>query len=148
MLDVQEYVYVSEEACRGLWNFISQHDSMIEKVKIIAPGDDQLPFSLSNPKIQRENVPYFMARIVDLLSFLSKHLILLSEEKVAFHATDSFAEWNTGTYTVQGQEVLFEPGAYQGKGVTGDVGTITALLLGVQKPAFLYQCGKLQAARR
>jgi predicted acetyltransferase len=69
LLDVQEFVYVTENARRALWNFICQHDSMIDKVKIVAPSHDQLPYLLNNPRIHQEHYPYFMARIVDVKGF-------------------------------------------------------------------------------
>lgn len=73
LIDVQEFIYLNNEARRGLWNFISQHDSMVEKAKIILPESDQLPFLLHNPKTQQELVPYFMSRIVDVAGFLKEY---------------------------------------------------------------------------
>jgi predicted acetyltransferase len=148
MMDIQELVYLDEEVRRGLWNYISQHDSMIEKIKIVAPSDDQLPFLLKNPKMQQEMVSYFMARIVDLQKFLAEHPISKVKEPLLLHITDEFADWNTGTYTIEEGTVTFQAEAEpKEKGITADIQTLTALLLGAQQPRFLYQCGKLQGEK-
>ena len=39
----------------------------------MVPTDDQLPYMLPDPRVTRETVPYFMARIVDLQSFVEQY---------------------------------------------------------------------------
>ncbi|MBY6037510.1 GNAT family N-acetyltransferase [Fictibacillus nanhaiensis] len=140
LLDVQEFVYVTENARRALWNFICQHDSMVEKVKIVAPAGDQLPYLLDNPRIHQEHYPYFMARIVDVEAFLRKYPFKKVGVPLSITVTDEKADWNNGTYTISEDGISKEPSE---ESIHMDVQTLTALLLGTQKTAFLYECGKL-----
>jgi predicted acetyltransferase len=150
-MDVEEYIYTNEEARKGLWNFICQHDSMVQKVKVIAPENDQLPFLLDNPRFQQEIVPYFMGRIVDLKLFLEQYQFNELDEPLVFHVTDDFAEWNNGTYIIrEGQvEQLAElDEADQARnGLHLDIQTMTAMLFGYQRPLFLHECGKLKGSQ-
>ena len=43
-MDVQELVALTQEARLGLWNFICQHDSMVETVSILTSNHELLPF--------------------------------------------------------------------------------------------------------
>lgn len=141
LLDVQEFVYVTENARRALWNFICQHDSMIDKVKIVAPSHDQLPYLLNNPRIHQEHYPYFMARIVDVEGFLKQYPFKNTEDPLTISITDDKAEWNNGTYTISTDGIALEQ---QKGGLSMDVQTLAAVLLGSQKPDFLYECGKIK----
>jgi predicted acetyltransferase len=141
LLDVQEFVYVTENARRALWNFICQHDSMVDKVKIVAPSHDQLPYLLNNPRIHQEHYPYFMARIVDVEGFLKQYPFKNAEDPLTISITDDKAEWNNGTYKISRDGISIEQ---QNGSLSMDVQTLTAVLLGSQKPAFLYECGKIK----
>lgn len=150
LLDVEEIVTINHEALRGLWNFICQHDSMVDKVKMVVPQDDQLPFLLHNPRVQQEIVAYFMARIVDVEAFLKQYPFKREQnESILLYVTDEVATWNNGTYTISKDSVQFEPMTEEGvkvtssQGVFTDIQTLTALLLGYQTATFLYQSGKL-----
>jgi predicted acetyltransferase len=143
LLDVQEFVYVTENARRALWNFICQHDSMVDKVKIIAPANDQLPYLLNNPRISQEHYPYFMARIVDVEEFLKHYPFKTIESPLSISVTDENAEWNNKTFIISSEGVTSEPTNEKGK-LSMDVQTLTAVLLGSQKPAFLHECGKVR----
>jgi predicted acetyltransferase len=143
LLDVQEFIYATENARRALWNFICQHDSMVDQVKIIAPGDDQLPFLLNNPRIkQQEHYPYFMARIVDVAAFLKQYPFKEIQENTSISVTDEKAEWNNGTAYLSKDGISFEKGVSDGDLKT-DIQTLTAVMLGAQKPEFLHECGKI-----
>lgn len=142
LLDVQEFFYLDGEARRGLWNFICQHDSMVEKVKIIVPEDEQLHFLLKNPKVKIEVEPYFMARIVDVQSFLQQYTFNSLREKLVLHITDDKAEWNNATFLIENgvvQQVDSEE-----EGITLPIATLTAVLLGAQTAQFLYEGGQIE----
>ncbi|MDR7073991.1 GNAT family N-acetyltransferase [Fictibacillus barbaricus] len=143
LLDVQEFVYVTEEARRGLWNFIAQHDSMVDKVKIVAPSSDQLPYLLNNPRIQQETYPYFMARIVDVEEFLKQYPLKETSDSLTLTVKDEKAEWNNGTITVSPEGISFDQASCSGD-LQLDIQTLTAVLLGAQNPAFLFECGKIK----
>jgi predicted acetyltransferase len=143
LLDVQEFIYVTEDARRALWNFICQHDSMVDKVKIIAPANDQLPYLIQNPKIHQERYPYFMARIVDVEEFLKQYPFQMTDRPLSITITDEKAEWNNSTFSISEGGILRSP-ANSEKTLSMDVQTLTAALLGSQKPAFLYECRKIK----
>jgi predicted acetyltransferase len=149
---VHELVFLNEEARRGLWKFISDHDSMIEKVILIAPSDDKLPFLLSNPRIKQEVVPYFMARIVDVQSFVQQFPFAKAGDGERFYlqVSDSQAEWNNGLFEIRIEasgiaKVTKQPlsDAKEDQLLTCDIQTLSSLLMGYQKASFLNEIGRL-----
>lgn len=146
-MDIKEIVYLNEQARRALWTFISNHDSMAEKVTLIAPANDSLAFALPDPRIEQKIIPFFMARIVDVRSFLLQFPFAAPPEPVQlkFALRDPFAAWNQGMYELAidagGQaSVTFTP-----TGETDfdcDIQTLTAMLLGYQTPEFFRQTGR------
>ncbi len=56
---VAEFMPTSHEARKGLWAFIGQHDSMIEKVEISTSLSEPLPYIMKNPRVQMEVFPLF-----------------------------------------------------------------------------------------
>ncbi|MFG6497326.1 sterol carrier protein domain-containing protein, partial [Fictibacillus sp. UD] len=142
LLDVQEFVYVTEGARRALWNFICQHDSMVDKVKIIAPSNDQLPFLINNPRIHQEHYPYFMARIVDVEEFLKQYPFKQADQPITISITDDKAEWNNGTFSI-GANGISRTDSNNEAMLSMDIQTLTAALLGSHKPTFLKQVGKM-----
>ncbi|GGB39432.1 GNAT family N-acetyltransferase [Fictibacillus barbaricus] len=142
-MDVQEFIYLSEDARRALWNFICQHDSMVDKVKIIAPANDQLPYLISNPRIHQEHYPYFMARIVDVEGFLKQYPFKPNNPAMKISITDEKADWNNGTYSIKENEITRETESDE-ETLSMDIQTLTVALLGSQKPSFLFECGKIK----
>jgi predicted acetyltransferase len=102
-LSVDELVHLNDEAREALWSYISQHDSMIDKVTLTAPIDDNLTDHLADPRIKQEIVPYFMARIVDLKGFIEQYPFLpgLESLKVTLEVTDEQLPWNQGTFELE-----------------------------------------------
>jgi predicted acetyltransferase len=162
---IHELVHVDREAWKGLWKFIADHDSMIEKLTISVPSDDQLPFLLENPRIKQEIVPYFMARIVDVHPFLEQYPFAVQTKEAAGHVlsfelkvTDAHAEWNEGLFLV---EIGADGNARVEKRVeadatgtgTGsirlpravcDISTLSTMLMGYQRPDFLWDVERLK----
>jgi predicted acetyltransferase len=116
---------------------------MVEKVKIIAPADDQLPFLLNNPRIHQEHYPYFMARIVDVERFLKQYPFKQTGSPISITLTDEKAKWNNGTYIISQEGISFNGEEKAEGNLSMDVQTLTALLLGSQQPSFLHECGKI-----
>jgi predicted acetyltransferase len=152
---IHELVFLDEEARRGLWKFIADHDSMIQKVILQAPSDDNLPFLFSNPRIKQEIVPYFMARIVDVEALLGKYpFTQAGDGKPLFiKISDQHAEWNNGLFemhinaageakVVKHSEVKdADKGAPQ---LVCDIQTLSACLMGYQQASFLHQIGRIR----
>lgn len=145
---VHELVVLNEEARRGLWKFLADHDSMIEKVVLQAPVDDALPFLMHDPRFKQEKIPYFMARIVDVSSFLEQYAFAGSEDPVPLYlqVTDRHAEWNNGIYELRPgrngaaskvRKLNDQEQAPAEMIVSCTIQTLTALLMGYQKASFL-----------
>lgn len=66
-------IFNNEEARIGLWNFISAHFSMIDKVEGNTYTDEKLSFLLEDSSIKETISPYFMARIVDFVGFMKEY---------------------------------------------------------------------------
>ncbi|MFC4810474.1 GNAT family N-acetyltransferase [Paenibacillus sp. GCM10023250] len=154
---IHELVCLDEEARRGLWKFIADHDSMIAKIVVKAPSDDQLPFLLHDPTIKQEKLAYFMARIVDAEAFLAQYAYAPRPDAEPLHLriTDPHAEWNQGIFRLQfagggtsaqaarlaGLEAPDEEGL-----LSCSIQTLAALFLGYQTPSFMAGIGRLQGS--
>ncbi|WP_036745680.1 GNAT family N-acetyltransferase [Paenibacillus sp. UNC451MF] len=151
---IHELVYLHQEAWKGLWRFIADHDSMIEKVTISVPADDRMSYLLDNPRIKQETIPYFMARIVDVKPFLEQFPFAATREglegSLRLRVTDAHAEWNDGEFLL---EISPDGHVHVEKMTEGEssapviacgIGTLTAMLMGYQRPTFLHEIERLQ----
>ncbi|MDF2959985.1 MAG: family acetyltransferase [Paenibacillus sp.] len=163
---IHELVSLHWEATKGLWRFISDHDSMIEKVKLSAPSDDRLPFLLDNPRIKQETVPYFMARIVDVKRFLEQFPFAEAGTgegtRLMLRVTDAQAAWNNGLFTVEvaadgsstiefeelkGEQTDSTVDVSRTSGsleLACDISTLSAVFMGYQRPSFMREIERLQ----
>lgn len=114
-MTVLELIWLDVDARKGLWNFISNHDSMIESATIKTVAHDRLPFLLTDPKVKRDVSSYFMARIVDVEAFLKIYPFHIKEDgtTIILHIHDDFCPWNDGIYMIKSQNgvtnVTFHP---------------------------------------
>lgn len=161
-LTIHDWVSVSETARKALWTYIGNHDSMIDEVIITVPVDDQLPFLLHNPRVKQEIVPYFMSRIVDAEALLGLYSWSAgqSEEEIVLTLTDEYAPWNNGVFRLlwskegsarvermEATAVSTEAvGLADERGVSCDIQTLSAMLLGNRKPAWLQEVGRITGA--
>jgi predicted acetyltransferase len=150
LLTVQEYVSLDHEARIQLWNFLCQHDSMVEKAEVLTSIHEPLPFFLAQPKQKVELSPYFMGRIVDVEAFLNQYPFIETDQQVFLHLSDDAAPWNSGTYLVRDNEVkLFPPKAGSHctnpphKGLHMTINSLSALLLGYKKVGELAEAGEI-----
>ncbi|WHY02257.1 GNAT family N-acetyltransferase [Neobacillus sp. DY30] len=152
-MDIQEFITLDNEARAGLWNFICQHDSMVDQVSILTSNHEVLPFILPQPKVKTEVTPYFMARIVDAEQCLQKYKFNDGNGKVFIHLEDEYAPWNNGSYLIGSGEVkVFKE--KQGssciqppqRGVRMDVNSLTALLFGYKRPMELLELGYINGS--
>ncbi|WP_218212246.1 hypothetical protein, partial [Pseudomonas sp. 2822-15] len=54
MLKVKEIIWLDPESRDGLWNFLSNHDSMLQELEVTVPANSGMPFILADPKVKRE----------------------------------------------------------------------------------------------
>ncbi|WP_020620406.1 GNAT family N-acetyltransferase [Paenibacillus daejeonensis] len=156
VLTVHEMICLSEEARRGIWRYLSQHDSMISRVVWHAPIDDPWTYLLEEPRVVQEIVPYFMVRIVDVERVFGEYAFAeaTDREEKAFYLQieDSHATWNSGLYRLSpqlkarervsrlsGEEVLPADAAV----LTCDIQTLSALFIGYKTASQLHVAGKL-----
>ncbi|WP_242224184.1 enhanced intracellular survival protein Eis [Bacillus cereus group sp. BfR-BA-01380] len=146
-MKVEEFVPLNSEARTGLWNFICQHDSMIQELEMIVHEKEPLLFSLQEPRIKAEIKPYFMVRIVDVERFIKQYPFAWenNEEEVILHISDSFAHWNNQTVALRDKEAVMvskeEAVALKGKGVQLNINALSTALFGYKSPWELYQIG-------
>jgi predicted acetyltransferase len=150
-MEIEEFVTLTNEARCGLWNFICQHDSMVEEVSILTSNHELLPFTLQQPKVKMEVTPYFMARIVNAAECLRKYPFNDSSQKVFIHLEDQYAPWNNGSYLITNGEVkVYSDKAGSNcvqppqRGVRMDINSLTALLFGYKRPAELFEIGYIK----
>ncbi|CAH0345473.1 GNAT family N-acetyltransferase [Bacillus sp. CECT 9360] len=151
-MTIAEFVVVDNEARSGLWNFICQHDSMLQEVEMTTYENDPLMFSLKEPRVKMEVVPYFMIRIVDISSFFQQYDFQWEnvEDEIVLHITDSFAEWNNqsvllkdGKITVLNNENNSDS---KQKGIHMDINALAAAMLSYMRPIALQEIGRVSGS--
>ncbi|MGE6753244.1 GNAT family N-acetyltransferase [Rossellomorea sp. NPDC071047] len=145
-MKVEEFVPLTSDARIGLWNFICQHDSMVNEAELILNPCEVLPYMLKDPRMKEEKHPYFMARIVDVEKFLKRYVKEIDfPYQLEFTITDSTAAWNNSTFVLNKSEVMV--GDKIEAPISLDIKAFTALIFGVHTPEELIQMGKLQAEK-
>lgn len=147
---IKDMIFLSQEARKGLWNFIGAHFSMITKVVGSTFTDEPLAFLLEDADIKETISPYYMARIVDVEAFVAEFPFKPDniERLWHFNLTDPLLPWNEGNFVL---EITFE-----GKGVLRpchersndviDIQTLTTMLLGYKRPDYLNRIGRLKCS--
>jgi predicted acetyltransferase len=164
-LFIHELITLNHEAQLGLWRYIANHDSMIQKVVYMAPSNDSLSFLLDNPRIKQEIEPYFMARVVDVEKLIEQYSFLPSMDRKArwsenkpvslsIHIHDPYALWNDGlwelTVAADGSATISRMEADQHTALmplSCDIQTLSTLLMGYMRANYLYEIGRLQGDR-
>ena len=145
---IKEVVYLSMEAKNGIWNFISAHFSMVDKVVGNNYSGEPIAFQFEDSEITETIEPYIMARIVDAEAFMKHYPFRLTGEHTDFYfqVTDHDAGWNQGTFYVgidqlSGRQICrkVEDTETDPKRIVKlDIGTLTAMLMGYKRPMYLY----------
>ncbi|GAB6992531.1 GNAT family N-acetyltransferase [Paenibacillus pini] len=150
---VDEFVYLTDEARVGLWTFLSNHDSMVTKIVFTnIPANDMLPYTLPDPRIGQEFVPYGMARIVNVKRLLEAFPFKPTEHEGHWkiQIKDRDAPWNEGIWSVningEGKSTvgLLNETANDGdEKLSCDISTFSAMLIGYMRPTELHRLGRL-----
>ncbi|CAM3833154.1 GNAT family N-acetyltransferase [Alkalicoccus chagannorensis] len=133
-MDIQELVWLDPDARKGLFAFITNHDSMAKTVSLRLPAHSHVPYLLHDPKVIRNTQSYFMCRIVNAPALLAKLPVQLpAGRSLTLQVEDSFCAWNAGTYQMksmeEGTDLAFTP---SGETSPSDTGTDTQLELSIQ----------------
>ena len=147
---IKELVYVNQEARHGLWNYISAHFSMIEKVVGNNYTNEPMAFLLEDSEIQEEIEPYIMARIVDFEEFIRQYPfdIISIHDDLHFIIEDPIMECNCGDFSLRWDaagNTILERGGTRGETVRCDIQTLTAMFYGYKRPTYLKRVERLQA---
>ena len=142
-------IFNNEEARTGLWNFVSAHFSMIDRVEGNTYTDEPLAFLLEDASIKEVISPYYMARIVDFQAFVADYPFKAdgTEREWRFAMTDPIMECNQGSFLLR----ISKDG--KGKAVKISqkcsdkisIQTMTTMLMGYKRPDYLYKIGRIQA---
>lgn len=148
---IKDMIFNNEEARTGLWNFVSAHFSMIDRVEGSTYTDEPLAFLLEDANIKESISPYYMGRIVDFPSFVEHYPFKPgeSDREWLFSMTDPIMECNQGTFLLKISK--------EGKGEavkvsqpcsdTISIQTMTAMLMGYKRPNYLSKIGRIQAGK-
>ncbi|WP_054943943.1 GNAT family N-acetyltransferase [Paenibacillus ihuae] len=153
-LVIDEFVFLNENARRGLWTFLANHDSMVTGAELkLVPSDDILPYLLPDPRIPQENYPYFMARIVNAQAFVESFSFnkLTEARKYTVYIQDEQAPWNEGIWEWSvnnlGEGSLTRSDSTDMQAdLSCSIGTLTVLLMGYKRPQELVLYGKISGS--
>ena len=148
IMHIKEMIYLDVGAWKGLWKYISAHESMVDEVMGNNYSNESIAFWLEDSDIRETIRPYIMGRIVDVVQFLEQYRFKNSRggEEFTFRVRDPFLEWNNRPFSVRvadngSAEVLPGEGAHP---VELDIGILTALLLSYKSPSYLQKLGRLK----
>ncbi|MUV37209.1 hypothetical protein JNUCC1_01015 [Lentibacillus sp. JNUCC-1] len=151
VLHVHEMVDCTLNARKLLFQFISDHDSMAEEVRITLPDNDHIRLLINDPSFQHKVEPNFMARIVDVLAFLEKYPLqkCYLTQPLLLHVVDDFLPENNGTYHFNsiGDHIKITYEAYDDisvKGLHCNIQQLTIMMLGYKRPSDLFNAGLLK----
>lgn len=155
ILTVQDYAYVNQNGRNLVFNFITNHDSMANSVKITVPKNDLLLYTLDDPMIENEIEPYFMIRIVNVQAFLEAYPFETENFELTIQVEDSFFEDNNGCYHIENidgktnvQKITEQKTAM----IHCSIQQLASVMIGYQCPFYLHQCqliaGELSAVQK
>lgn len=146
---VKDMIFNDENARTGLWNFISAHFSMIDKVVGDIYTDEPLAFLLEDASIKETISPYYMARIVDFARFIEKYPFKPCpvEREWKFTLTDPMMECNQGAFrlTIEKDGTGRAERISEKCGDTVTIQTMTTMLMGYKRPDYLARIGRITA---
>ncbi|MBO1004639.1 GNAT family N-acetyltransferase [Pseudogracilibacillus auburnensis] len=145
----KEVAYTSINGQHVLYEFIANHDSMAEKVKLTVPENDLLPYMIDDPTFDQEVEPYFMARIVDVLAFLKQYIFPV-DGVIQLQVEDEFLLDNNGVYVIRSDNGETFVTKMEGKGdgnIKCSIQQLVAICLGYKRPTELFEYGLLEGDR-
>jgi predicted acetyltransferase len=148
---IKDMIFNNEEARTGLWNFVSAHFSMIDKVQGDTYTDEPLAFLFEDASIEEEISPYFMGRIVDFPAFIANYPFKANgmERQWLFTLSDPIMECNQGTFLLK----IDKDGKAEATKVNKqcsdkiNIQSMTTMLLGYKRPSYLAKIGRIEASK-
>ena len=147
VMHIKEMIYLDINAWKGLWKYISAHESMVDEVTGSNYSNESIAFWLEDSDIRETIRPYIMGRIVGVPSFFEQYRFMNvhGEESLALHVHDPFLEWNNRLFSIRiASDGSVQPAEEESpRRVELDIGTLTALLLSYKSPSYLEKMGRL-----
>lgn len=150
---IKDMIFNTEDARTGLWNFVSAHFSMIDKVVGDTYTDEPLAFLLEDASIKETISPYYMARIVDFKEFVARYPFRksnLEKREWKFFLSDPIMEENQGNFCLTIDK--------DGHGIvekisekcedTVNIQTMTTMLMGYKRPEYLFKIGRIKSEKK
>lgn len=149
---IDEIIYLQEEARKGLWNFVSAHNSMVYNAYGKTTGNEPVAFLLEDSEIIQQVSPYFMARIVNVEPFLKQYPFIQMDFNIRLSVSDRLVEWNNGVYEIIGKngELTVSKLAIDEQPdntIHMTIQTLTTMLLGYKRPNYLYKIERIKGQR-
>lgn len=146
---IKDMIFNNEEARTGLWNFVSAHFSMIDRVEGSTYTDEPLAFLLEDASIKEVISPYYMARIVDFAAFIEDYPFKADEtdREWRFTMTDPIMECNRGSFLLKiskdgkGKVIRLSEQCFDEISIQ----TMTTMLMGYKRPDYLSKIGRIHA---
>lgn len=150
---IKDMIFNTEDARTGLWNFVSAHFSMIDKVVGDTYTDEPLAFLLEDASIKETISPYYMARIVDFQEFIARYPFRssnLEKREWRFVLSDPIMEENQGAFCL----TIDKDGNGIAKKISGkcedtiNIQTMTTMLMGYKRPEYLLKIGRIKTSKK
>lgn len=145
VMHIKEIIYLNITAWKGLWKYISAHESMVDKVVGNNYSNETISFWLEDSDIKETIRPYIMGRIIDVKLFIDHYSFIAPQNSVQFtlRVRDSFLEWNNKSYTItvnsQGEKEYSEETSTHIVDI--DIKTLTCMFLSYKSPTALHKMG-------
>src|SRR5699024_1248886 len=153
VLEVNELVYRNVNGWKLLLEFIANHDSMADTIKMNVPENDMLPELMNEPTFKQQIKPYFMARVVDVLSFLKKYPfnVVSSQESITIFVEDEFFPENEGVYELchDGNDVAVTQVKSKGndqRAIRCSIQQFTKMFIGYKRTIDLLELGLIEGS--
>jgi predicted acetyltransferase len=146
-MKVKEIVTLDAETKRGLWNYICQHDSMVNELEFITHEKELLLFSINEPRVKLETTPYFMARIVDVEMFFKQYKFNWENEvgELVLEVSDSHAVWNNQMYILRKDSIVTGRGDLnKDNRIKLSINALSTILFGYKTPSELVEIGQVE----
>jgi len=142
---VKEMVFNNISAYKGFLALFSRQSMNIEEVHFTMPLTDNLPFILSNPRVNTNIEPTFMIRILDFEKAIKN--LEFSEDintTLRIQVIDEYAKWNNNIWRleIKNKKVnLFEDKGYD---LSIKIQTLSQIVAGVLDPIDAYKLGLIE----
>src|SRR5690625_2861623 len=144
---VKEVIYTTLNGRKLLLEFMANHDTMAQQVKLVVTENDSLPLLLNEPRFDQKLIPYFMSRRVDVNLFLQLYPFSENEHvsSISIQISDDFFPENSGIYQLNFDHgtvhIIHKKQKETFDGIQCTIQQFTSLLLGFKRPVELYDLG-------